>query len=414
MPHTENIIGVDLGSSAIRVAVGQKVYSEESKIPKLHIVALTEVESEGINRGVITNIDDAVRAISKALDQAERISGLPIQSAWVGINGAHIGNHLNRGIVAVSKTNGEISEEDLARAVDAARSLSVGANREILHVIPRRFLVDGNEGVKDPVGMSGMRLEVDAYLISGMGIQIKNLTKCIYQTGLDIDDLVVSSLASAEATLTSKQKELGVAAINIGSSTTSVAIFEQGELLHLAVLPIGSEHITSDIAIGLRTSIDVAESIKLRYGCALPEKNDEEDIDLAMIDSNENGKVNKSYVHEIIEARVEEILKKVDQELKRVDRSGKLPAGVVLTGAGSKLPKIVDLAKKTLRLPATLGYPLQITSVIDTANDLGMTTAIGLVKWGAEATNASGGRTKFRSIGDVGGKMKKWLKSLMP
>jgi len=416
MAHTENIIGLDLGSSTIRVAVGQNVYGEESKIPKLHIVSLVEVESEGINRGVITNIDDAVRSVSKALDQAERVSGVPIESAWIGINGAHINGSLSRGIVAVAKPNGDISEDDVERAIEAARTVGNNGTQEILHVMPRRFMVDGKEGVKDPMGLQGMRLEVDAYLISGISSQIKNLTKCIYQTGLDIEDIVVNGLASAEAVLTSKQKELGVAAINIGSSTTTVAVYEQGELLHYAVVPIGSEHITSDIAIGLRTSIDVAEAVKIRYGCATLEAVDKkEEIELSLIDSSESAVVSKKYVYEIIEARIEEIFKKVDAELKKIERNAMLPAGVVLTGGGSKLPRITEVAKQVLRLPAALGYPLNISSVIDSVNDLGATTVIGLVKWGAEAGIGSTGMTsKFKSVTAVTSRMKKWMKTLMP
>lgn len=415
MSHTENIIGLDLGSSTIRVAVGQNVYAEESKIPKLHIVSLVEVESEGINRGVITNIDDAVRSVSKALDQAERVSGVPIESAWIGINGAHISGSLSRGIVAVAKPNGEVSEDDIERAIEAARGVGNNGTQEILHVMPRRFMVDGKEGVKDPMGLQGMRLEVDAYLISGVSSQIKNLTKCIYQTGLDIEDIVVNGLASAEATLSSKQKELGVAAVNIGSSTTTISVYEQGELMHYAVLPLGSEHITSDIAIGLRTSIEVAEAVKVRYGCATGDDIDKkEEIDLSMIDSNESAVVSKKYIYEIIEARVEEIFKKVDAELKKIGRNAMLPAGVVLTGGGSKLPKITEVAKAVLRLPAALGYPLNISSVIDSVNDLGATTAIGLVKWGAETGAGAGMTSKFKSVSAVTSRMKKWMKSMMP
>ncbi len=412
----ETIVGVDLGSSSIRVAVGQRMMQEDAREPKLHIVGAVTVPSEGINRGIITNIDDAVRSVSKALDKAEKVTGLPIESAWISVNGAHIIAQVNRGIVAVSKTDGEIKEEDVERAIEAAKTVTTPPNYEILHVVPRNFAVDGQEGIKDPVGMTGMRLEVDAYIINGMSSQINNLTKCIYLAAFDIEDLVLNSLACSEAALTSKQKELGVCVVNIGSQTTSIAVFEQGDLLHTAVLPIGSEHITSDIAIGLRTSIDVAEDIKIRYGQATSDDVEKgAEINLAEFDEHEDGMISKKYVCEIIEARVEEIFKKVDGELKKIDRSGSLPAGVVLCGAGAKLHKITDVAKSTLRVSASIGYPLNVTSVIEEVSDIGMVCAIGLVRWGAQALGSGKGFvSQYKSIKNVTGKMKKWIGSLMP
>jgi len=413
----ETIVGVDLGSTTVRVAVGQLIESEESRDTKLNIVGAVEVPSEGINRGVITNIDDAVRSVSKALDKAEKVTGLPIESAWVSVNGVHIHAQVNRGIVAVSKTDGEISEEDVERSIEAAKSVITPPNYEILHVVPRSFSVDGTEGVKDPVGMNGMRLEVDAYIINGMTSQINNLTKAIYLAAFDIEDLVLNILACSEATLTSKQKELGVVLVNIGSATTSLAVFEHGDLLHTSVLPIGSEHITSDVAIGLRTSIDVAEDIKKKYGVATSKDITKgEEINLSEFDENEDGMVSKKYVAEIIEARAEEIFSMVDAELKKIDRSGMLPAGIVICGGGAKLPKITEVAKKTMRISASLGYPSNITSVIDEVQDVSMTCAIGLVKWGMQATSGSGKgfASQYKSIKNVTNKMKKWLGSLMP
>lgn len=413
----DTIVGVDLGSTSVRVAVGQRITNEEARDTRLNIVGVVEVPSEGINRGVVTNIDDAVRCISKALDKAEKITGLPIQSAWISVNGVHIHAQVNRGIVAVSKTDGEIGEEDVDRAIDAARSVTAPPNYEILHVVPRSFSVDGQEGVKDPIGMKGMRLEVDAYIINGMTSQVNNLTKCIYLAAFDIEDLVLNILACSEVALTSKQKELGVVIVNIGSSTTSLAVFEQGELLHTAVLPIGSEHITSDVAIGLRTSIEVAEEVKKKYGCAVPDSiPKDEDINLGEFDEHEDGLVSRKYVAEIIEARTEEIFKMVDAELKKIGRSGSLPAGVVLCGGGALLPKIVDVAKRQLRISASLGYPHNITSVMDEVQDVSMTCAIGLVKWGMQAMAGSqkGFASQYKSIKNVTNKMKKWFGSLMP
>jgi cell division protein FtsA len=260
-------------------------------------------------------------------------------------------SQLSKGVVAVSKADNEISEEDVARAVEASRAIATPLNYEVLHVLPRSFAIDGQGSIKDPVGMTGIRLEVDAQIILGSSSQIKNLTKAVYRTGLSIEDLVLSVLATAEATASQRQKELGVAVVNIGMSTTSLAVFEEGDILYTGILPIGSEHITNDIAIGLRTSIDIAEAVKVQYGdCQASEISKREEIDLLELGSSDHEIVKKQYVSEIIEARVEEILHKVDQELNKIKRSGLLPAGVILTGGGSKLPGLVLAVKKILTI----------------------------------------------------------------
>ena len=408
----EIIVGLDVGSTHVRVAVGKMAKEGDKQL--IHIIGIAQQEAEGVNRGEITSIDDAVKSISKALEKVERKTGVPIESAWVGISGTHILPQESKGVVAVSKVDGEISEEDIERAIEAAKTVTTPPNHEILHVIPRNFVIDGQPGIKDPVGMTGVRLEVDTFIIQGLSSQIKNITKAVYQTGLDIEDLVLSILATSEAVVTSKQKDLGVVVVDIGAATTGVAIYEQGDLLHTAVLPIGSEHITSDIAIGLRTSIDIADEIKLKYGCAVSKGIDKKDeLNLAEFDEFEEGMVSKKYVAEIIEARVEEIFEKVNAELKKIQREGVLPAGAVLTGGGAKLPKMVEQAKKTLCLPASLGYPLDITSVIDEVNDLEYTSAIGLVKWGGQLSHQHG-NSRFKSVNDVTKRMKKWFGSLLP
>lgn len=413
-PHQEIIVGLDVGSTAVRLAVGQLVPSGEKT--ELHIVGAAEAPSEGVHKGVVTSIEDVVSSISSCLERAERMTGLPIKSAWVGISGSHIISEESKGVIAVSKPDGEISEEDVERAIEAARTVATPLNYEILHVIPKNYTVDGQVGIKDPIGMTGVRLEVDTQIIQGLSAQIKNLTKAVYRTGLDIDDLVLSILATAEAVVTERQKELGVAVLNMGGATTSLVIFEEGDILDIAVLSIGSEHVTSDVAIGLRTSIDVAEKLKLDYGSALPKDiGKKEELDLFDLGEAEHEVISRKYACEIIEARAEEILMKVDEIFKKLGRSGMLPAGVVLTGGGSKLPGLVELAKRKLRLPAALGYPLNLTSVTDKINDLSFASAIGLVRWGA--MSAQSGSGKFENLisrfGSVG-KVKKWVKSMMP
>jgi len=313
----------------------------------------------------------------------------------------------------------------VGRTIEAARALSVPPNYEILHVIPTKYSVDNQTDIKDPVGMIGVRLEAETLIIQGLTAQIKNFTKAIYRTELNIEDLVLASLAAAEAVLADKQKELGAVLINIGASTTSIAVFEEGEILHTAVLPVGSEHITSDIAIGLRCPINLAERIKVEHGTVLTKeltKKDEIDISTLVKEEelgDEQEVISKKYVAEIIEARAEEIMEKVDEELKKIDRSGMLPAGAWLIGGGAKLPGIVEVAKRKLRLPASLGANRSMASTIDKVNDPAFLTALGLVIWGEQATKnqrRSWGNFNMggKAFGSALGKISGWFKKLKP
>lgn len=416
------ITGLDIGSTAVRVVVAQRVPGALDK-DALQVVGAAEVPSEGISKGLITSIDDAVSSVSAALERAERMVGAEIRSAWVGISGSHILSQTSRGVIGVSRPDGEIREEDVARAIEAAQTVATPPNYEILHVLPKSFVVDGQAGIKDPVGMSGIRLEVEAEIIQGLTAQVKNVTKCVYRTGIDIEDVVFSILATAEAVTTSRMRELGVMIANVGGSTTSMIVYEGGDVVHTAVLPIGSEHITSDIAIGLRISIEAAEQIKVRFGTAIPKDISRRDeIPLREVGATEDEVVSKKYVAEIIEARVEEIFDKVDHELKKVGRSGLLPAGIVLTGGGAKLPGMLEVAKRKLRLPAAMGMPLGINSITDRVNDVAFTTAVGLVHWGAATTkNQRRGKgkgskmiSKITAVGGAAKNVKSWLQNLLP
>ncbi len=415
------IAGLDIGSSQIRLAIGQMANrGEGEENSELQILGAASVPSAGVNRGVINSIEDVVSSVSACLESAERMVGVPIDSAWVGISGLHIISQHSKGVVAVSKVDNEISVEDVHRAIEASRAIATPLNYDVLHVLPKYFTIDGQSNVKDPVGMTGIRLEVDSQIILGSSSQIKNLTKAVYRTGLNIEDLVLSILAAAEAVLTPRQKEIGVMVVNIGVSTTSLVVFEQGEIIHTAILPIGSEHITNDIAIGLRTSIDIAEAVKIEYGdCTPGQISKREEIDLASLGAPEHEMIKKQYLSEIIEARVEEILQKIDAELIRIKRNSLLPSGVVFTGGGSKLAGLTELAKKQLRLPAVLGYPLSVITVTDKVNDLSFSTAVGLVKWGGKMLSEGWNDTtkKGWGLGGVsraGSSLKKWVKALIP
>lgn len=415
MPREEILTGLDIGSTSIRV-VSAQMKAGRGGPESLHIIGATEMPSEGVSKGTITSIEDAVSSISSALEKCERMTGAPIEHAIVSVNGAHVTAQESRGVVAVSKANGEIGEDDVERVMEAAQSFATPPNYEILHIIPRTFTVDEQRGIKDPIGMTGIKLEVDAQIILGMTSHIKNITKTVYRTGVDVDDLVVEVLAAAESVLTKQQKELGVALVNLGGLTTSLVVFEEGDVLYTKILPVGSGHITNDIAIGLRTSVDVAEKIKIEYGSATEEGiSSREEIDLATIDPKEQVRVSRLEVAKIINARCEEIFDMLKEELRAVDRFAKLPAGIIFTGGGAKLTNLVEMAKDHFRTSSSLGLPVGILSPIDKIQDPVFATAIGLVLWG-HGLHAQG-RTSmghFSSVADVTGRMGKWFRSLMP
>lgn len=413
------ISGLDIGSNFVRMVVGQ-VVGRENNVEELQILGAAEFPSEGVQKGVINSIEDVVSSISACLERVERMVGVPVDTGWVGISGLHILSQTSKGVIAVSKANNEITEEDVSRAIEAARSIATPLNYEVLHVLPKQYTVDGQAGIKDPTAMTGIRLEVDTQIILGSSSQIKNLTKAVYRAGLDIEDLVLSIIATAEAVVTKRQKELGVMVVNLGGATTSLAVFEEGQLVHTAIIPIGSQLITNDIAVGLRTSVDVAERVKLEYGdCRVDLSSKKDEIDLFEAGSGEHELIKKKYLNEIISARAEEVLQKVDNELRKIQRSGLLPAGVVFTGAGAKLPGLIELSKKVLRLPSNLGYPINVISVTDKVNDLGFATAVGLVKWGSimgvgSIQAKSGVGNVFRGSGKIVDQVKKLFKTLIP
>jgi cell division protein FtsA len=420
MSKGTTIVGLDVGSSNVRTVILQKFEEEE----KPRVMGVGIASSFGIRRGVVADVEETVRAISEAAKNAERTSGIPINRAIVSIGGNHIKYQESQGVVAIGKADGEITGDDVMRSLTAAETISLPSNTEIIHVIPRDFSVDDQKGIKDPIGMSGIRLEVNAILVVGSSPVVKNLSKCIYQAGVEVDDMVFSAIAAGKASLNKRQKELGVILVDMGGGTTSFAVYEEGDLVQIGVVPIGSGHITNDVAIGLRTSIDAAEKVKVNYGSALPSEISKKDqINLAEIDQNEEGEISRHHVSEIIEARLEEIFMLIDKELRKTNRSGMLPAGAILVGGGAKLPGVVDLAKKILRLPVQTGFPLELGGIVDKVDEPGFVTAVGLALWGAEEiamSSPSALRAKLPAIDGLPkishtvDKMKGWLKKFLP
>ncbi len=415
MAREKIIIGLDVGTCNVTVAVAQ-IKEGNPAIPQ--ILGVGRVPSGGLRKGVVVDIEETVKNIKEAAAIARRISGVPIEHAFISIGGSHISCKSSKGVVAVSRADGEISYEDKERAINAASAISVGPNREILHVLPRRFCVDSQDLIKEPVGMQGVRLEVDTLIVEGATPFIKNLIKCIREADLYEDGLLLAPLAASRAVLNKRQKELGTMLLDLGGGTSGLVVFEEGDILHCQILPVGSLHITNDIAIGLRTSIDVAEKIKLEYGSLASSgggKKEKEMIDLEKLGGDE-GQASRHQVAEIIEARVGEILDLVNKELKKIDRAGLLPAGVVLVGGGAKLPGLVEVIKEKLRLPVQIGRPQNLEGIVDQVDDPSYATACGLIlaALGDEIKTESKRFFDLPMIGPAVNKAKKWLKSFMP
>lgn len=413
--RAEVAVGIDVGTTTVRVLVASLPRGPEEK-PQ--IVGVGVAPSSGMQRGVVTDIEETIRSVGSALDAAERMGGVPIDRAWVSMGGAHISSLNSRGVIAVSRADGEISEDDIARVIGAAQAISLPSNREILHVVPQHFVVDGQAGITDPRGMTGVRLEVDTHIVEGSAPFIRNLSKCVYQAGVTIQGLVFAPLAAERAVLSRRQKELGVALVDLGGGTTSLAVYEENRLLHTATIPVGGMHITNDIAIGLRSSIDVAERIKVDFGSALPDDlKKTQEINLQKIDAREEDiTVSRKEVAAIIEARLSEILSLVNRQLRSIDRSGLLPAGIVLTGGGAKLHGVVELAKKELRLPAQIGFPQEFSSVVEQVDDPSFAVVTGLLHTHVEARH-SAERAPLAALAAVGptvARLRGWFRTLLP
>lgn len=404
-------VGIDIGNTKVVSCVGKC----ESGVTD--IIGLGKSTNQGMRKGVIVDIEETVSAISASLEEAERMAGIPLQTAFVGISGSHIECENSKGVVAVSRQDGEITEIDKERAVEAAKMIPNKPNREILHIIPQTYIIDGQEEIKDPIDMTGIRLEVNALVISASTNSVKSISRAVDQSGLHISELAFSPLATAKILLSKRQMDIGVVLVDIGASSTSFAIFEEGGLIHCGVIPIGSTHITNDIAIGLRTNIEIADTIKLKHGYAVPDKISEKDeINLNKLDKNEEGVASAKYVSEIIEARLNEIFSMVRDHLKKIDRDGNLPAGIVLTGGGAKIDGIVELAKTTMCLPVQVGKPvIEISGLVDKLDDPIYATAIGLMYYGKDKI---GGGNSFNfdvsSVNGIFGKIRSIFKNFLP
>lgn len=386
MAKSKIIAGIELGSSKITTLISQVSEELTTGERSVNVIGSAASISRGIRKGQIVDIEDAVEAIIESVEAAERMAGYNLSSAYVAVGGAHVHSQNSHGVVAVSDPDGEISADDIDRVIGAASAVSLPQSREVIHVLPREFIVDGESGVKDAVGMSGVRLEVETHIITAAAPALKNLRKAVNEVGIEISGLVFSGLASAQSVLTNTEKELGCLIVDIGGGATSIAVFIDGALSYSSVLPIGAKNVTNDLAIGLRVSLESAEKIKVVLSSE-PKKIKEEEadeVDLEKMGISEIKKISKKTLIEgIIRPRLNEIFTMVRLELDREGLGNRIPSGVVVTGGGAETVGIVESAKRMLSLPARIGIPKGVGGLIDDIISPAFATPIGLVLYGA-------------------------------
>jgi cell division protein FtsA len=372
-PASIPFVGLDIGTSTVRCVVGTV---DPATPGKLSIVGHGSGRNLGMRRGIVVHIDDVAEAIVQALTEAERVSGMQIHGATVNVNGSHISGVNSKGVIAISGANREISPEDRMRAEEAATIMQLPSNREIIQVFAKNYRLDGQENIKDPVGMHGVRLEVDTHIVTASTPNLRNLDMALEKAQIRIHNHTFSGLAAAEAVLTRQQKEAGTLLLDIGAGTTNLVVLEDGEVQHVAVIPIGSMHITNDLAIGLKTDLDIAEVVKVKYASVnseVPKR------DIRVRVQNKDHVFKAEDVAMITESRVEELFEYVEKELVRVHRAHKLPGGVVIVGGAANLPGIAEFAKERLQLAARVGKLQSVTGLIDTVADPSYAAAVGLM-----------------------------------
>lgn len=402
MAKGQIISAIDIGTSKVTTIIASK--QEESE--KINVIGVANFPSVGLRKSQIVDIEEAIGAITQSVEAAERMAGCAIAKAFVSVNGSHIQSQNSKGVVAVAEPEGEINMDDVSRVVEAARAISLPASREILHVIPRDFIVDSQEGIKDPLGMTGVRLEVETHIVTGSSTAMKNLSKCVAELGIDIEALVFSGLAASETVLTDTEKELGVCLVDIGGGTTSIAVFVEGSLAYSSVLPVGAKNITNDLAIGLRVSLDSAEKIKTALNTNKPMEKDEIDLSKLSLDENIKSVSRKTVVDGIIQPRLKEIFQMVGEALKKSGYGGGTPAGIVITGGGAQTASIVSVCKRTLSLPVRIGKPSGLGGLIDEIKDPDYSVAQGLILYGLKnSQKQTAPSLSFSKIGNILGRI---------
>ncbi len=405
MPKNSYVVGLDIGTKKVAAIIGE--ITEEKKV---EIIGIGTAESRGLRKGIVVNLDSTVDAIKKAQEEAELMAGVEIDAAFIGISGAHIKSFNSRGVIAVSGKNREISREEIKRVIEQSKAVSIPPDREIIHIIPQEFVVDDQDGIKDPLGMSGIKLEVNVHIITGAITSVQNLRTCVARAGIEIEQVVLNQIATSSSILTHDEMELGVGLVDIGGGTTEVAIFERGSLWYTSVIPIGGDNFTNDIAVGLRTPIPDAEKIKKKYGCVShPLVDEQETIEVPTVGRGKKPRVlSRQLLADIIHPRAEEIFRLVDNDIKRMGYEKSLNSGIVITGGTALLDGLEEVAEEIFDLPVRRGDPSGVGGLVDRVSTPDYATTVGLIQYGYNLYKEKG-LPRDRKKG-FWSKFKDWLK----
>jgi len=405
MPRNSYVVGLDVGTKKIAAVIGE--ITEDRKV---EIIGIGTAESRGLRKGVVVNLEATVDAIKKAQEEAELMAGVEIDAAFIGISGAHIKSFNSRGVIAVSGKNREITREDIRRVIEQSKAVSIPPDREIIHIIPQEFVVDEQDGIKDPLGMSGIKLEVNVHIVTGAITSVQNLRTCVARAGIEIEQVVLNQIATSASVLTHDEMELGVGLIDIGGGTTEVAIFERGSLWYTSVIPIGGDNFTNDIAVGLRTPIPDAEKIKKKFGCvSRPLVEEQETIEVPTVGRGKKPRIlSRQLLADIIHPRAEEIFRLVDNDIKRMGYEKSLNSGVVLTGGTALLDGLEEVAEEIFDLPVRRGDPSGVGGLVDRVSTPDFATTVGLILYGYNLYKEKG-LPRDRKKG-FWSKLKDWLK----
>ena len=398
------IVGLDIGTSKVVAIVGE-IMPED----KLEVIGIGSHPSRGLKKGVVVNIESTVHSIQRAVEEAELMAGCQIHSVYAGIAGSHIRSLNSHGIVAIRDK--EVTPNDVERVIDAARAVAIPADQKILHILPQEFLIDNQEGIREPVGMSGVRLEAKVHMVTGAVSAAQNIIKCVRRCGLEVDDIILEQLASSYSVLTDDEKDLGICLVDIGGGTTDIAVFTEGSIRHTAVIPIAGDQVTNDIAVALRTPTQNAEEIKIKYACALTQlASAEESIEVPSVGDRPPRRLARHTLAEVVEPRYEELLGLIQAELRRSGFEDRVAAGIVLTGGSAKIEGLVELAEEIFHMPVRLGVPQYVTGLVDVVRNPIFSTGVGLLLFGhqnRDQRSLEGGLGKgLRSVWD---RMKGWF-----
>jgi len=398
------IVGLDIGTSKVVAIVGAITIDNE-----VDIIGIGSSRSHGLKKGAVVNIESTVHSIQRAIEEAELMSGCEIHSVYAGIAGSHIRSLNSHGIVAIR--DNEVSINDVDRVIDAARAVAIPADQKILHILPQEFVIDNQEGVKEPIGMSGVRLEAKVHMVTGAVSAAQNIIKCVRRCGLEVDDIILEQLAASYSVLTQDEKELGICLVDIGGGTTDIAVFTDGAIYHTAVIPIAGDQVTNDIAVALRTPTQHAEDIKVQYACALTQlANPEETIEVPSVGDRPSRRLARQTLAEVVEPRYEELFTLVQSELRRSGFENLIAAGVVLTGGSSKMEGAVELAEEIFHMPVRVGIPQYVSGLSDVVKNPIYSTGVGLLLFGLRQTRE--GITPIRinnGFKGVWDRMKSWF-----